>query len=128
MPIDTWFPLAIYYEDLPEADQHRAALLEAVLQLEQAGQARRAFPEMAWTGDLHGVEQVHLDSRFEWIVRQVECHTLCYLQALGLDLSQLDLYIQRAWPVVARHQQEVGSHCHNTAHVSAVYYIAVPES
>ncbi|NEP19537.1 MAG: hypothetical protein F6J97_22035, partial [Leptolyngbya sp. SIO4C1] len=41
---------------------------------------------------------------------------------------QLDLYIQRAWPVVARHQQEVGSHCHNTAHVSAVYYIAVPES
>jgi uncharacterized protein (TIGR02466 family) len=43
-----------------------------------------------------------------------------------VDLSKVDLYIQRAWPIVSRTEQEVGSHCHNTAHISAVYYIKVP--
>lgn len=128
MPIDTWFPLAIYYEDLPDAPQHKQAMLAAILELENAGAEPRNFPEMAWTGDLHGIEQVHVDPRFAWIVGQVETHTVSYLTELGLDLSQVELYIQRAWPVISRCQQEVGSHCHNTAHISAVYYVAVPES
>jgi uncharacterized protein (TIGR02466 family) len=128
MPVDTWFPLAIYYEDLPDAAQHREALIKAVLALEAEGYEPRNFPEMAWTGDLHGVEQIHTDPRFAWVVEQVETHTVRYLKELGLDLSQVDLYIQRAWPVVSRPQQEVGVHSHNTANVSAVYYVAVPES
>ncbi|MBE9065746.1 hypothetical protein IQ260_03670 [Leptolyngbya cf. ectocarpi LEGE 11479] len=128
MPVDTWFPLAIYYEDLPEATAHKKQLIDAALQLEKDGYERRAFPEMAWTGDLHGAEQIHTDSRFVWIVSQVEHHVQKYLETLGLDLEQIDLYIQRAWPVISRHQQEVGSHCHNTAHISAVYYVSVPNS
>ncbi|NJL46189.1 MAG: hypothetical protein HC929_00070 [Leptolyngbyaceae cyanobacterium SM2_5_2] len=128
MPIDAWFPLAIYYEDLPDALLHREGLIKAVLALEEQGYAARNFPEMAWTGDLHGVEQIHADPRFAWVVEQVEIHTRCYLQELGLDLNQIELYIQRGWPVVSRHQQEVGDHCHNTANISAVYYVAVPAS
>ncbi|MGD1951998.1 MAG: TIGR02466 family protein [Leptolyngbyaceae cyanobacterium] len=128
MPVDTWFPLAVYYEDLPDAAAHKKQLIDAALQLEKDGHERRAFPEMAWTGDLHGAEQIHTDPRFTWIVGKVEHHVQQYLQELGLDLSQIDLYIQRAWPVISRHQQEVGTHCHNTAHVSAVYYISVPNS
>ncbi|MCY7367251.1 MAG: hypothetical protein LH474_03775, partial [Chamaesiphon sp.] len=75
MPIETCFPLAIYYEDLPDASQHQQGLIDAVLQLEQAGAERRNYPEMAWTGDLHGVEQIHTNPQFAWIVEQVERHT-----------------------------------------------------
>ena len=128
MAIETWFPLAIYAEDLPDAAQHQSDLLEAVLQLEAAGYERRAYSDMAWTGDLHGVEQIHTDPRFAWVVEQIETHTVIYLEELGIDLSQVDLYIQRAWPVISRTAQAVGDHCHNTAHVSAVYYITVPTS
>jgi uncharacterized protein (TIGR02466 family) len=126
MPIETWFPLAIYYDDLPDAPNHQQHLLDTVLQLEQTGAERRNYPEMAWTGDLHGVERIHTMPDFSWIVEQVEQHTSIYLQELGVDLSKVDLYIQRAWPIVSRNEQEVGSHCHNTAHISAVYYIKVP--
>jgi uncharacterized protein (TIGR02466 family) len=126
MPLETWFPLAIYTEDLLDAPQHRQPLLEAVMQLEQAGGDRRAYDDRAWTGDLHGIEQIHTDPRFAWIVTQVEMHSVIYLQELGLDLSQMELYIQRAWPILCRSGQEVGAHCHNTAHLSVVYYIAVP--
>jgi uncharacterized protein (TIGR02466 family) len=128
MPIETWFPLAIYYEDLADAPDHREALLATVLELEKTGEERRAYPEMAWTGDLHGVQQIHQDPRFAWIVSEVQMHTNIYLQELGIDRSQVDLYIQRGWPIVSRPRQSVGAHSHNTAHISAVYYIAIPES
>jgi uncharacterized protein (TIGR02466 family) len=128
MAVDSWFPLAIYVEDLSEAADHRQDLLEAVLQLEKASGERRAFPDMAWTGDLHGVAQVHTDPRFAWVVSQVEAHTRLYLQDLGIDLNQVELYIQRSWPIVARWGQAVGTHNHPTAHVSVVYYVAVPST
>jgi uncharacterized protein (TIGR02466 family) len=128
MTIETWFPLAIYAEDLSDAALHQAAMLAAILDLETNGYERRAYMDMAWTGDLHGVQQIHLDSRFAWIVAQVEQHTLAYLEALGVDISQVALFIQRAWPIVARQEQAVGDHVHNTAHVSAVYYVAVPDA
>lgn len=128
MPIETWFPLAIYYEDLSDAAQHQSSLLATILQLEASVEERRNFPEMAWTGDLHGIHQVHNDPRFRWLVEQIEVHTVAYLKELGVDLTKVELYIQRAWPVVSRHQQEVGVHAHNTAHISAVYYVSVPAS
>jgi uncharacterized protein (TIGR02466 family) len=126
MPIETLFPLAIYYDDLPDAPKYQQTLVDAVLQLERDGAERRNYPEMAWTGDLHGVEQIHTNPDFGWIVAQVERHTAIYLLELGVDLSKVDLYIQRAWPIVSRTEQEIGAHCHNTAHISAVYYIKVP--
>jgi uncharacterized protein (TIGR02466 family) len=128
MPIETWFPLGIYYEDLADAPTHQKMLFDTVLQLEREGLERHGNPEMAWTGDLHGVEQIHSDPRFGWIVAQVEAHTLIYLAEIGVDVSKLQLFIQRAWPIVSRPGQSVGDHCHNTAHISAVFYISVPES
>jgi uncharacterized protein (TIGR02466 family) len=127
MAIETWFPLAIYAEDLPDAAAHQATMLDAILALEASGYERRAYLDMAWTGDLHGVQQIHLDPRFAWIVAQVEQHTREYLKAIGVDLTQIALFIQRAWPIVARQEQAVGDHVHNTAHVSAVYYVSVPD-
>jgi uncharacterized protein (TIGR02466 family) len=127
MVIETWFPLGIYTEDITDASQYRQSLFETILQLEQTSPERRAYPEMAWTGDLHKVDQIHLDPNFAWIVDQVETHTRIYLQELGVDLSQVDLYIQRAWPIVSRPGQMVGSHSHHTAHISAVYYVVVPD-
>jgi uncharacterized protein (TIGR02466 family) len=128
MAIDVWFPLAIYREDLTNAANHKRSMLEAIQDLEANGLEPRNFSNMAWTGDIHGVERIHQDPRFDWIVSQVEAHTICYLDALGVDLNQLDLYIQRAWPIVSRPDQQVSEHCHNTAHISAVYYISVPNS
>ncbi len=127
MSIETWFPLALYLEDLWESADHQQSLLDAVLALEQQSGERRAYPEMAWTGDLHRISQIHTDPRFGWICAQVEAHTQIYLQELGVDLGQVDLYFQRSWPIVSRKGQAVGIHRHPTAHISAVYYIAVPD-
>ena len=128
MALDTWFPLAIYYADIPDASEHKLTLLKAVLDLEEHGFEKRNYEARAWTGDIHGVERIHQDDRFAWIVAQVERHTRQYLTELGLDLNLLNLYIQRSWPVISRYGEEVGPHSHPTSHVSAVYYVSVPNS
>lgn len=126
--IETWFPLGIYIADLAEAHRYRQQLLDAILDLEQKSGTRRNYPGIAWTGDIHQVEAIHRDQRFAWIRSQVESHTRHYLQELGLDLSQVQLYLQRSWPILSRPGEAVPAHCHPTAHVSAVYYIAVEGS
>lgn len=128
MPIEPWFPLAIYYADLEDAANKKELLVSNILKLEEKSLQKRIAPDIAWTGDLHGAGRIHRDPNFSWIVEQLETHTLLYLEQLGVDLDKIDLYIQRAWPVVSREDQVIPPHAHHTAHVSAVYYVSIPES
>ncbi len=126
MPIDTWFPLAVYYNDLPDAVTENAKLREAVLQLEKESRAHDTN-NMAWTGDVSGVARLHDDARFDWLLHQVEQHCLAYMTALGYDLDKIGLYIQRSWPVISRKGQRIAVHAHHTAHISGVYYVSIPD-
>jgi uncharacterized protein (TIGR02466 family) len=128
MAIDAWFPLAIYYEDLADSAQHNPALLERIKDLCSASGERRTAATASWTGDVHNVDRLHLNPAFDWLTDQVGRHALQYLKTLGHDLKKTDIYIQRAWPVVAQRGQRVARHAHHTAHVSAVYYVSAPKS
>jgi uncharacterized protein (TIGR02466 family) len=128
MPIEPWFPLAIYYTDVENSAEQKDSLVSTILELEEKGKERRIDEKTAWTGDFHGVGQLQEDPRFAWVTNQIENHVLKYLDELGMDLDKMDLYIQRAWPVISRPNQSVGPHAHYTSHISAVYYVAVPEN
>lgn len=128
MPIEPWFPLAMYYTDVDNAEAQKEALVSAILELEEKGKERRIDDKTAWTGDFHGVGRIQEDPRFAWVTEHIEAHTLLYLKGLGINLSLIDLYIQRAWPVVSRPNQSVGPHGHYTSQISAVYYVSVPEN
>jgi uncharacterized protein (TIGR02466 family) len=128
MPIEPWFPLAIYYADIDNAAAHKDTLVDNILKLEaENGYKRRIADDIAWTGDFHGVGAIHENPQFAWIVKEVESHVFQYLEALGVDLNKIDLYIQRAWPIVSRETQAIPPHSHHNAHVSAVYYVSIPE-
>jgi uncharacterized protein (TIGR02466 family) len=128
MPIEPWFPLAIYYTDLADAPAHKDSLVSTILELkEENGYKRRVADDIAWTGDFHGVGAIHENPQFAWIVKEVETHVFLYLEELGVDLSKIDLYIQRAWPIISCETQAIPSHSHHNAHISAVYYVSVPE-
>ncbi len=80
-------------------------------------------PECAWTGDLHGVWQLHRRPAFRWLAEQVQAEVLAYLVDLGFALDRVALHIQRCWPVVSEPGQWIGRHHHPNAHLSAVYYL-----
>jgi len=128
MPIETWFPLAVYFEDLPAAGKHQAEMEAAAM--DWAGKKLRedVREAAAWTGDINGVERIHDDPRFAWITAEVARHCVHYLRHLGVDLSKIELHFQRSWPIVSQPGQEVAPHAHLNANVSAVYYVTVPDS
>ena len=129
MPIETWFPLAIYYVDLEGAAEQKDDLLAAALALRQENPAaENENPAAAWTGDVHGVQRLHDDPRFAWLLPHLEQHALLFAMALGYQIDKIALHFQRSWPVVASRGQAVFRHRHPTSHLSAVYYIAVPEA
>jgi uncharacterized protein (TIGR02466 family) len=126
MALDVWFPLTIYHADLEESAARNPDLLARIRQFRNEAQGMRHSSGFSWTGDVHDVDRLHLDPSFDWLTSQVEYHALEYLNALGHDLRKLDLYIQRAWPVIGQRGQRVARHAHPTAHFSAVYYVSVP--
>ena len=72
MPIDPWFPLAMYYTDIEDAEIQKESLVNTILELESKGKPRRIDEKTAWTGDFHGVGQIQDDPRFAWVTKQIE--------------------------------------------------------
>ncbi len=116
------FPLALAQVQLRPDPLDSAVMLQALLHLrgEQQGNPN---PGYAWTGDLHGVAQIHRLAPFAWLNEQVRQQVWAYLLALGFDASQLAVHIQRCWPVLSAPGQGVGRHHHPNAHLSAIYYV-----
>ena len=77
----------------------------------------------AWTGDLHGLWQMHQHPDFQSLADAVTARVWLYLQHTGFDLDQVALHLQRCWPVLSMAGQVVGRHHHPNAHVSAVVYL-----
>jgi uncharacterized protein (TIGR02466 family) len=127
MAIDVWFPLAIYYYDLDDHHSYTEIYLNRIHSMREKSGKQRTKETASWTGDVHNVDQLHNDPVFSWLTEQIEYHALIYLRSLGHDLTKVDLYVQRSWPVVACKGQYVGRHAHHNANLSAVYYVKVPK-
>ncbi|WP_233132947.1 TIGR02466 family protein [Synechococcus sp. MW101C3] len=120
--IQPLFPLALGRQQLRPDPLDSALMLQEALQLRGAANGNPS-EGCAWTGDLNDAWQVHRRPAFGWLVTQLELAAPAYLRALGFDTEQIDLHLQRAWPVVSEPGQAVGRHHHPNAHLSAVYYI-----
>lgn len=122
MPVELWFPLALYYEDtLAEAAVRDS--LRVVRSLDTSGVNGSA----AWTGDVASIDALHRDPRFDAVTQAVARAAWNYLTEVGYRTDDLELHVQRAWPVVSRPGQSVAPHTHATAHLSVVVYLDAPE-
>ena len=127
MEIRELFPLRIYSETLEDFDQHKRALLDRIYTLRDGSGRKRTSRRYNWTGDTHGVDALHNDPAFDWLTDQLSRNVVVYMQELGHNLDNMDVHIQRSWPVIGTRGQSVKKHAHLTAHLSSVLYIKVPE-
>ena len=116
------FPLALGQVQLAPDPLEAAVLLQEILRLR--GEATgNPLEGCAWTGDLHGVGQLHHHPAFAPLLKRLAGEAAGYVAALGFDRNRLALHLQRAWPVVSEEGQGIGRHHHPNAHLSAVYYL-----
>lgn len=124
MPINLLFPLAIYYADIENVSgQQKQRLTQYLLSLKDTYSDKNTDPFSSWTGDVNGVDQLHNDDSCAWLIKHIAHHARCYLQELGYELTDKNLYIQRCWPVFAEYGAAISRHCHHNAHLSGVYYL-----
>jgi 5-oxoprolinase (ATP-hydrolysing) subunit B len=116
------FPLALGRVQLPVDPLDLALQFQAIREL-QGSSVSNPDPGCAWTGDLHGVWDLHRHPTFAPMIASVAVHAGAYLEGLGFARSQVALHIQRCWPVVSEFGQVVGRHHHPNAHLSAVLYL-----
>ena len=116
------FPLALGQLQLAPDPLDTAVLLQEILRLR--GEATgNPGAGCAWTGDLHGVGQLHHHPAFAPLLQRLARAAADYVVALGFVRSRVALHLQRAWPVVSEEGQSIGRHHHPNAHLSAVYYL-----
>ena len=127
------FPLTIFCAPIGfpcqenDPDKSRLQLIQQILAMRD--QSEPPTSEIAaWTGDVRGHEFLHNDLAFSPLFEAFENTVELYLQQMGLDASQLNLYFTRSWAVVAGAGERVNRHAHLQSHLSLVYYLQKPES
>ncbi|MEB3167682.1 MAG: TIGR02466 family protein [Cyanobium sp.] len=116
------FPLALGQLQLRPDPLDTALQIQAIQRWRGAARSN-PDPLCAWTGDLHGLGDLHRRPPFEPLLAQIARQAQGFLQRLGFDLERLALHLQRSWPVLSEAGQVVGRHHHPNAHLSAVYYL-----
>ena len=46
-----------------------------------------------------------------------------YLEHLAIDISQLDIFIQRSWATISFGTETIAKHKHMQSHISFAYYL-----
>jgi uncharacterized protein (TIGR02466 family) len=124
MAIETWFPLAVYYEDLETPLEVKQRMLDHLAPaLEQ--HLRNPSTGFAYTGDTRSEWQIHESDAFSWLRDRVEHHAVRFAKALGVNLAVMGFYFQRSWPVFTRQGEKVNLHSHPNASLSGVYFLSV---
>jgi uncharacterized protein (TIGR02466 family) len=116
------FPLAVARVQLQPDPLDSARLFQQVLHW-RGDSIGNPLEGCAWTGDLHGVHQVHRSPDAAWLLAQLRLQVGKYLEDLGFREGGVAVHIQRSWPVVSEPGQLVGRHHHPNAHISAVYHL-----
>ena len=125
------FPLTIFCAPIGfpcqenDPDKSRLQLIQQILAMRD--QSEPPTSEIAaWTGDVRGHEFLHNNPAFSPLFEAFENSVELYLQQMGLDASQLNLYFTRSWAVVAGAGERVNRHAHLQSHLSLVYYLQKP--
>lgn len=121
-----FFPLSVYKATLGLDNAYRDALFERIM-ADVRSTGHDEGERYSWTGDVNGFEFLHRDEIFAELYRKIHAELLAYLDAMRVKKGLLDLYFTRSWAAVSTGRQEVNTHQHLQSHLSAVYYLRVPE-
>ena len=124
MPVETWFPTVIYYEDLQvPAAVHEAAVEAArnAIDAEQLDKLKRYTAADA-------PNTFHHQAAIQPLLALIKPHIVRFVEeVLRLDTDTIDYYMGRCWPVLQTGDGEGRLHCHLGATISGVFYLEIPE-
>jgi uncharacterized protein (TIGR02466 family) len=124
MPLETWFPTIIYFEDL----QIEPAVKQGVLDAVRARADRATVLEQGCITADNSTNDLHLDPRVALLFAAFR-PSLCrfFFEHMQFDPAQVEFHVGRCWPVVQIDNGYAGRvHHHEGGAFSAVFYLQTP--
>ncbi len=125
MTLHSWFPTSLYLDSLdPPKKVHR----EMVRYVERFYEENKQHYTYCLTGDAADDDDVrnnnlHHQSTFSWLNKQVFIGAQKYLESLGANIDDINIYASKAWPVVLKKGGVVNKHRHQNSVLSVIYYL-----
>jgi hypothetical protein len=124
MPIETWFPTVIFYDDLVVPPAAHDLAMQAIRELVGEEDLARVPRQTAFNTP----NTLHLDPRLEPLLAVLFPPIRWFLfEVLNFDPEITEFFIGRCWPVVQTGIGEGGLHCHTGGILSGVFYLETPE-
>ena len=130
MAIFSWFAIPIYETSLSPPKQVEREMLFYMREYDKnVYSLEKNKDKKNITGDTDGNADIANLKEFSWLVEEVSKGAKEYLEDLNVDMDNIDLFVQKSWPVVcATDGGYVSTHRHLNSHLSCVYYIQKDDS
>lgn len=124
MPVEHWFPVSIFFEDVALSPELREGVVEAILEQKDAEKIGE-FTAITANSARH---DLHHDPRVSALFDELESVFARFLvEGLRVDSDAVSLSVGRCWPVIQISNGSSGQkHHHREAVYSAVMYFQVP--
>lgn len=130
MPVESWFPLPVFYDQVPEAP---ALIAEALPHLFRISAGKKTYQPLV-TGSAYSGSNAPDLSQYLFKVPElrplyemINVRANEYARALGLDLEREHIYMGRSWVNILEQGGKIELHNHVAATFSGAFYLQVPE-
>ena len=123
MAIFSWFELPIYESQLDVPPKVYDGMIQYVDNYYQQNKNKISKNNLL-TGDVQGYKSnIAHENEFLWLTSVIGTHCYDYLNEIGAKTDDVDLYVQKCWPVCCESGGRVSRHFHKQSHLSVVYYL-----
>lgn len=130
MPVEAWFPVPVYYEDVPDAEALVAEVLPHLYRI-SAGRSRHqplvTGPAYSGSNAPTRAQYLHRFPELRPLYDMINQRALHFARELGLDLAKEHLYMGRSWVNILGRGGRIEAHNHVASTFSGAFYLQVPE-
>ncbi len=124
MPIYNIFPLTIFKTKIELSNDEKNKMIKSIQDMKNNSKnLSYKNQKSSWTGDTQGFEELHNDKNFKKLYEEINKKIIEYLEIIGIDHNQIDIYIQRSWATISQGKESINRHKHMQSHLSFAYYL-----
>jgi uncharacterized protein (TIGR02466 family) len=130
MPVESWFALPVFYEQVPDSE---ALIAEALPHLHRVSAGRKTFQPLV-TGDAYSGSNAPTLAQYLFKVPElrplyemINVRANEFARQLGFNLEREHIYMGRSWVNILQKGGRIQPHNHVASTFSGVFYLQVPE-
>ncbi len=121
------FSLTIFKDQIKVKEDQKKELISHVISSSKQNVFLKA-DNKSWTGDINNEQFLLSNRRFKVFLDEISNKAKIYIESLGINISKINIYLNRSWGTVSNKGENIASHQHANSHISFAYYPKKPKN